>query len=219
MAAAASLPSPFRNMPSCAAECRVRGEATVRRRAKTHANKRCVVKLLGELVASYELGKPGSKASGSIRQEAPQGIYEVFPIRDPKATFRSRRACSDAVHRMLRETPVLEGFDLNRANWDEFLPDHVAGVVFRSLGDQAGRYDIDISLNIWVTVVEDMAECCICLSYLVEDQDAVRLPGCSHAFHRSCLTPWLQRAKTCPMCRAVMPSHVLYSLMHPPKRQ
>uniref|UniRef100_A0A453HHA5 RING-type domain-containing protein n=1 Tax=Aegilops tauschii subsp. strangulata TaxID=200361 RepID=A0A453HHA5_AEGTS len=216
---------PFRNMPSRAAECHIRGEATVSRLLNPHENKRCVVKLLGDLFASYELRKPGSQARGSVRQEAPQGIYEVFPICDPKTTFGSRRACSDAVHRMLKETPVIGDFDLARANWDRFLPDDVTGLVLPGLGDQAGCYDIDISLKIWVKVVddmaavEDMAECCICLSDLVEDRDAVRLPGCSHAFHRSCLTPWLHRAKTCPMCRAVMPSHVLYSLMHPPKRQ
>lgn len=217
--AASSLPSPFRDMPSRAAECHIRGEATMSRRLNPHENKRCVVKLLGNLFARYELRKPGSKIGRKIRHEAPQGIYEVFPIRDPRTTFGSRQACSDAVHKMLRETPVLEGFDLARANWDKFLPDDVAGLVLGNLGDQADCYDIDIKLTIWVKVVEDLAECCICLSDLSQDQDAVRLPGCSHAFHRSCLMPWLHRAKTCPMCRRVMPSHVLYSLMHPQKRQ
>ncbi|KAI4997743.1 hypothetical protein ZWY2020_053085 [Hordeum vulgare] len=214
--AASSLPSPFRNMPSRAAECHILGEATVNRRVNRHENKRCVVKLLGELVASYELRQPGSEEGGCVRHEAPQDFYEVFPMRDAKATFGSHQACRDAVHKMLKETPVVEGFDLARGNWGkQFLPDDVAEHILRGLGAQPDCYDIDISLRIWVKVVEDMAgSCSICLSDLMKDQDAMRLPGCLHAFHRSCVTPWLRRAKTCPMCRRDMPSHELYGLTH-----
>ena len=30
----------------------------------------------------------------------------------------------------------------------------------------------------------------------------VRLPGCGHVFHKSCIGKWLQESQTCPTCRA-----------------
>lgn len=29
----------------------------------------------------------------------------------------------------------------------------------------------------------------------------VRLPGCGHVFHPSCIRLWLERSKICPMCK------------------
>lgn len=55
------------------------------------------------------------------------------------------------------------------------------------------------------------SQCIICLSHLPEEEPeeanvsseevAVLVP-CSHALHNACLAPWIERANSCPMCRA-----------------
>jgi len=48
---------------------------------------------------------------------------------------------------------------------------------------------------------QDVRECPICICEL-EPGDAVRrLPGCDHAFHRSCIDLWLLRHAECPLCK------------------
>ncbi|KAG8079269.1 hypothetical protein GUJ93_ZPchr0007g4272 [Zizania palustris] len=45
--------------------------------------------------------------------------------------------------------------------------------------------------------------CVVCLSSM-EEGDEVRVLRCRHLFHRRCLDPWLQQARspaTCPLCR------------------
>ncbi|NXN84774.1 PJA2 ligase, partial [Bombycilla garrulus] len=47
-------------------------------------------------------------------------------------------------------------------------------------------------------------QCCtICCSEYVEDEIITELP-CHHLFHKSCVTLWLQRSGTCPVCRHVL---------------
>ncbi|NWT78348.1 PJA2 ligase, partial [Lanius ludovicianus] len=47
-------------------------------------------------------------------------------------------------------------------------------------------------------------QCCtICCSKYVEDEIITELP-CRHLFHKSCVTLWLQRSGTCPVCRHVL---------------
>ena len=43
--------------------------------------------------------------------------------------------------------------------------------------------------------------CSICCSEQRQGQRIMRLPGCGHIFHSSCLRTWLARSACCPMCR------------------
>ncbi|XP_048875796.1 E3 ubiquitin-protein ligase Praja-2 isoform X1 [Brienomyrus brachyistius] len=58
-----------------------------------------------------------------------------------------------------------------------------------------------------ITVMEDYhgkEQCCaICCSEYVKDEIVTELP-CRHAFHRRCVTLWLQKSGTCPVCRHVL---------------
>ncbi|NXP45414.1 PJA2 ligase, partial [Heliornis fulica] len=45
--------------------------------------------------------------------------------------------------------------------------------------------------------------CTICCSEFVEDEMIMELP-CQHLFHKTCVTIWLQKSGTCPVCRHVL---------------
>ncbi|XP_069608708.1 E3 ubiquitin-protein ligase Praja-2 isoform X1 [Ranitomeya imitator] len=49
--------------------------------------------------------------------------------------------------------------------------------------------------------------CAICCSEYIKDEVLTELP-CHHVFHKPCVTLWLQKSGTCPVCR-----HVLTSLL------
>lgn len=56
----------------------------------------------------------------------------------------------------------------------------------------------------------DAVACIVCLLDLPQDTFSVagqydpvaRLVPCNHAMHNSCLVPWMERANSCPICRA-----------------
>ncbi|NXY06473.1 PJA2 ligase, partial [Pteruthius melanotis] len=58
-----------------------------------------------------------------------------------------------------------------------------------------------------ITVTGDyigQEQCCtICCSEYVESEIITELP-CGHLFHKSCVTRWLQKSGTCPVCRRVL---------------
>lgn len=46
------------------------------------------------------------------------------------------------------------------------------------------------------------AECAVCLSVMEEEEKAMLLPNCNHAFHVGCIDAWLRsNNSTCPICR------------------
>lgn len=54
------------------------------------------------------------------------------------------------------------------------------------------------------TASEDMGECTVCQESVITGEEFVVLP-CNpvhpHAFHTSCIHPWLRNHDTCPTCR------------------
>ncbi|XP_032061926.1 E3 ubiquitin-protein ligase Praja-2 [Aythya fuligula] len=50
---------------------------------------------------------------------------------------------------------------------------------------------------------QDQCCCTICFSEYVKDEIITELP-CHHLFHKLCVTLWLQKSGTCPICRNVL---------------
>ncbi|KAJ0262226.1 hypothetical protein HA466_0051950 [Hirschfeldia incana] len=48
-------------------------------------------------------------------------------------------------------------------------------------------------------------ECPVCLSVFADGEEIRRLSACKHAFHVSCIEPWLKDHASCPICRADVP--------------
>ena len=42
-------------------------------------------------------------------------------------------------------------------------------------------------------------KCQICLTEW--NKDAYKMPSCKHCFHKDCITKWLEKNNTCPLCR------------------
>ncbi|NXN56172.1 PJA2 ligase, partial [Rynchops niger] len=64
---------------------------------------------------------------------------------------------------------------------------------------------IDCLPQITITdVYEGQEQCCtICCSEYVKDETITELP-CHHLFHKLCVTLWLEKVRTCPVCRHVL---------------
>ncbi|NWX19668.1 PJA2 ligase, partial [Aegotheles bennettii] len=69
----------------------------------------------------------------------------------------------------------------------------------------AAKEIIDCLPQIIVTDDHDGQEqcCTICCSEYVKDEIITELP-CHHLFHKPCVTLWLQKSGTCPVCRHVL---------------
>lgn len=53
-------------------------------------------------------------------------------------------------------------------------------------------------------------DCAVCQCVFCGDDELRLLPACRHAFHSSCVDPWLRANPSCPLCRASI------ALPHPP---
>ncbi|KAJ3554445.1 hypothetical protein NM688_g3106 [Phlebia brevispora] len=54
----------------------------------------------------------------------------------------------------------------------------------------------------WAVPGETEERCPICFDDYQTDDPVLKLPNCSHWFHKPCLQQWLKNARTCPVCRA-----------------
>ena len=61
--------------------------------------------------------------------------------------------------------------------------------------------------------VDNHVDCSVCKSEFELNDVATLLP-CRHYFHDGCIQPWLERANSCPLCRAELPRSRAASLPH-----
>lgn len=50
--------------------------------------------------------------------------------------------------------------------------------------------------------------CVICLTDKIQDVDTT---SCNHKFCKECLTKWLKKYKTCPVCRKVISNNIQFN--------
>ena len=77
-----------------------------------------------------------------------------------------------------------------------------ANALYNRLWSRPDEWDV-LRVGLLPAEVDEAVEedCTICMTPMVR---ARRLP-CGHAFHADCVGPWLQRVRTCPLCRARQP--------------
>ncbi len=66
-----------------------------------------------------------------------------------------------------------------------------------------------IDPGLTISSSENASGCCLCISDYRPIDLLLQLP-CRHNFHEACVTPWLQKAQNCPVCRgpAHLPSNI-----------
>ncbi|KAJ4824516.1 hypothetical protein Tsubulata_020709 [Turnera subulata] len=67
-------------------------------------------------------------------------------------------------------------------------------------------YDVHTSKLEDVEIKEPESICAVCLDELPMEYEAKRMP-CSHLYHEKCISDWLWKSGTCPLCR--------YKLLNP----
>nr|XP_041567137.1 E3 ubiquitin-protein ligase Praja-2 isoform X5 [Taeniopygia guttata] len=151
-----------------------------------------------ETVSSRQEHDPGvQRSSSSVKEESPDfcfqelldefgdglGLAQAIPYMEPQFfTYMALDGHLEAVESALAQLESLT-FDVEQTH------------------PPATKETIVSLPQIFVTGQE---QCCtICCSEYVEGEIITELP-CHHLFHRPCITLWLQRSGTCPVCRHVL---------------
>ncbi|XP_002967123.2 RING-H2 finger protein ATL5 [Selaginella moellendorffii] len=64
-----------------------------------------------------------------------------------------------------------------------------------------GMDSVVLPLELYSVRERGREECPICLGAFGDGQEVTVLPKCKHFYHRDCLSSWLFRQPTCPLCR------------------
>ncbi|KAF0918860.1 hypothetical protein E2562_026695 [Oryza meyeriana var. granulata] len=164
-----------------------------------------------------------------VRQFTVTKKSDVLPVVDP-SVFLNYEETQRIAWRMITGLPGLDRYDLSHGNWRTSKPDDAVATWIHDLAQTnddrglcGGHYRVVVFIDVEVELVfsepralvrrcaweetRTVEPCGICLDGLRTSRNSrtppVKLP-CGHAFHAPCITRWLFKGTTCPMCRDVL---------------
>ncbi|CDY51685.1 BnaC02g46940D [Brassica napus] len=119
-------------------------------------------------------------------------------------------------HILLKDIGSFDPHNINPLlQLDPVLCDHISVIIASKAAEERVPGPLYISLYVTVTPHrflgddipfpeqdEELETCGICLEELnPRGEIYFDMPNCSHQFHDLCISRWLRRSKTCPLCR------------------
>lgn len=93
----------------------------------------------------------------------------------------------------------LQNYAFGDANFEQIITQLLNGYE-----QQAGLTEADLRrlpmTNVTQEHVDNGTQCTTCMDTFALAEEVAQL-DCRHVFHKACIVPWLQRQKTCPICR------------------
>lgn len=156
---------------------------------------------------------PPSRAA-SIKAASVRGADGIIPPYQDitlEENARPTTSTSSAVYPQPEKNEVADTVTAMEGHHDHEHHEHDAKTLNSTISPanetRDGEEDMDDDDQIQMAVPTEMLEnpgdsCAICLDTL-DDEDDVRGLTCGHAFHASCIDPWLtSRRACCPLCKA-----------------
>ena len=152
------------------------------------------VRTVASRCASRTLGRPLSSSDFINRRPQTARVKPVQPAFDD--TGRGSSGAPSGT-RHARDRFAADRLDIDSLSYEQLL----------ALQERVGFVHVGVPRDIlstfpvWRAKETSGIECAVCFD-VADGQSVFRCLPCRHRFHRDCIDPWLEKHKTCPVCKS-----------------
>nr|GMD39809.1 E3 ubiquitin-protein ligase RNF181 [Ipomoea batatas] len=130
-------------------------------------------------------------------------IYSELPLNWPIHGDTLQEIFEEVIEKA-RQFKCNLGVDIGSVLIPDLEDDEDSGAAAEGVNGAAAASDGGVSVvkSLKRKRIEECGNCCvICLEELTAGRDVAVMPCGHHSFHDDCLSSWLQRSPSCPLCR------------------